>query len=255
MLPVVKPQKPVSSLGGSPLKRLNESRALSQSDTKFRHIPILALRNTGERKNNMTRLIVSVAAGVGLVGALKTGLALQFLVPVEQQSPALIVGMFIVFVGLTAAVAAAALYQFRAHFEVQAVERPAPPVGTEVSKEAVILRYTNEWGLSQAESDVALFVAKGFSNAEVADMRGCAIATVKSQLGSIYNKSGLETRYQLMAFVTDEVCSLAQTSDLEVVETAIVTELPVEKKKRRSAVDRAAMAEKDMADLPRAAQA
>ncbi|QXT38165.1 helix-turn-helix transcriptional regulator [Gymnodinialimonas ceratoperidinii] len=202
----------------------------------------------------MTKVIVTLAIGVGLVGALKTGLALEFLVPQAQQSPTLIVGLFISLCGVTASVAAGTLYCFRAHFEDQSPVRPEPVTAHGITKEAVIQRHARQWGLSQAESDVALFVAKGFSNAEVADMRGCAIATVKSQLGSIYQKSGLETRYQLMAFVTDEVCTLAQTTDTPMADVSNVTELPVEKKRRRSAVDRAADASSAIdSPLPRAA--
>lgn len=76
----------------------------------------------------------------------------------------------------------------------------------------MILRHANTWGLSQAEADVAIFVVKGFSNSEIAEMRGCAIATVKTLLGRIYHKSGFDSRYQLIAFVTDEVCATSQAS-------------------------------------------
>jgi DNA-binding CsgD family transcriptional regulator len=76
----------------------------------------------------------------------------------------------------------------------------------------VILRHANTWGLSQAEADVAIIVVKGFSNSEIAEMRGCAIATVKPLLGRIYHKSGFDSRYQLIAFVTDEVCATSQAS-------------------------------------------
>ena len=44
-------------------------------------------------------------------------------------------------------------------------------------------------------------------------MRGSALATVKTQLGRIYQKSGLDSRYQLIAFVTDEVCSMSQSPE------------------------------------------
>ena len=160
----------------------------------------------------MNRFWVSAGAAVGLVGALKTGLVAQFLLVETQQTAATLTALFALFTGLTAGVAYVAFIRFRAYFEAQRRTKLQPGADELATKEAVILRYREEWGLSQAESDVALFVAKGFSNAEIAAMRGCAIATVKSQLGSIYQKSGLETRYQMMAFVTDEVCAMAQTS-------------------------------------------
>lgn len=165
----------------------------------------------------MSRFWLMAGAGVGLVGALKTGLVVMF--AFQGDAPSLIVlsGLFALFTSLTAGVATVAFYRFRTYFEAQRKGRLTPGADESVSKETVISRYRAEWGLSAAETDVALFVAKGFSNAEIAEMRGCAIATIKSQLGSIYQKSGLETRYQMMAFVTDEVCAMAQGSDPEIV--------------------------------------
>lgn len=160
----------------------------------------------------MNKFLATACAAVCVVGALKTALVAQFLLSDAQQSTAMITSLFAFFTGLTAIVAYVAFLRFRAYFEAQRKTRLQPGEGEMASKEAVISRYRIEWGLSQAESDVALFVAKGFSNAEIADMRGCAIATVKSQLGSIYQKSGLETRYQMMAFVTDEVCAMARAA-------------------------------------------
>ena len=72
--------------------------------------------------------------------------------------------------------------------------------------------HAREWGLTKAEMDVAIMVVKGFSNAEIAAMRGSALQTVKSQLSAIYHKSGLEGRYQLMAYITDEVCETSRAS-------------------------------------------
>jgi len=89
------------------------------------------------------------------------------------------------------------------------------------------LRHAADWGLSQAEADVAIFAVKGFSNTEIAEMRGSAIATVKSQLGRIYQKSGLESRYQLIAFVTDEVCGMAAKPDTAPDRRATVSALPL----------------------------
>ena len=160
----------------------------------------------------MGRSWTSATADVALVAALSTGLVLEFLLPAEQHSWVITSGLFAVFTSLTAADAVIAFYRFRSYFEAQRKTRLAPGAGEIVFKEAVISHYRAEWGLSGAESDVALFVAKGFSNAEIAEIRGCAIATVKSQLDSIYQKSGLETRYQIIAFGTDEVCAIAQSS-------------------------------------------
>jgi DNA-binding CsgD family transcriptional regulator len=79
-------------------------------------------------------------------------------------------------------------------------------------KENIIAAHAAEWGLTKAETDVALMVVKGFSNAEIAAMRNSALQTVKSQLSAIYAKSGLEGRYQLIAYITDEVCETSKIS-------------------------------------------
>lgn len=79
------------------------------------------------------------------------------------------------------------------------------PASDETCKEEVIRHYRHEWNLSAAEVDVAIFALKGFSNNEIAALRNTTVTTVKSQLGAVYHKSGLKSRYQLIAFVTDEM--------------------------------------------------
>ncbi len=156
----------------------------------------------------MSRFWISGAAVVLAIAALKT-LAVTSFAPGLQPSVATVTGLFALFTILTAAVAWFIVTRLLTHLDNQRKERLAPGSGDPVAKETVVARYAPDWGLSQAEADVAIFVAKGFSNSEIADMRGCAIATVKSQLSKIYQKSGLESRYQLIAFVTDEVCAMA----------------------------------------------
>ena len=158
----------------------------------------------------MSKFLGQASAGVLSVAVVKTALTVQFVLPAEQADVAMISGLFAVFTGLTAGVAYVAFTKIRAMFETNRQERLELGGEAGATKESVIDHHGALWGLSQAEKDVALFVAKGLSNSEIADVRGCAIATVKSQLGAIYAKSGLETRYQLMAFVADEVCEIAQ---------------------------------------------
>lgn len=156
----------------------------------------------------MSRIWVSGVFLVTAIAALKTFIVIAFVMPVASTDLATVSGLFALFFTLTATVAYIAFTQLRGYIDRQRKKKLAPGAGEPVAKETVILRNAPVWGLSQAEADVAIFVAKGFSNGEIADMRGCATATVKSQLGRIYNKSGLESRYQLIAFVTDEVCSM-----------------------------------------------
>ncbi len=161
----------------------------------------------------MLRIWITGCLLVTAIAALKTVVVLKFVMPDADASITLISGMFALFFALTAAVAYLSFVQIRNHMERQRKVKLAPGAGEPAAKETVILRNAADWGLSQAEADVAIFVAKGFSNSEIAEMRGCAIATVKSQLSRIYAKSGLDSRYQLIGFVTDEVCAMAKEAD------------------------------------------
>ncbi len=152
------------------------------------------------------------------VAALKTALVVSFVLGTAQTNVTTIIGLFALFFALTSGVAYLCMTQLKSLLEAQRKRRFAPGEASPIAKESVVAHYAPDWGLSQAEADVAIFVAKGFSNSEVAEMRGCAIATVKSQLGSIYQKSGLGSRYQLISFVTDEVCEMAndrETDDMK----------------------------------------
>lgn len=159
----------------------------------------------------MARFWTTASTLVLGIAALKTTLVVQFAVPGAE--PGTIATLFGFFTAMTAGVGALAWRAFGKRVSDQRRKRLAPGAAAPVAKETVIARHAHDWGLSQAEADVAIFVAKGFSNNEIADMRGCALATVKSQLTKIYQKSGLETRYQLMAFVTDEVVSMAREQE------------------------------------------
>jgi DNA-binding CsgD family transcriptional regulator len=68
----------------------------------------------------------------------------------------------------------------------------------------VIAEYFEAWGLTPAESDVALLALKGFDIAEIAELRGAAAGTVRAQLSRVYEKAGVSGRPQLLAvFVED----------------------------------------------------
>ncbi|QFT99825.1 hypothetical protein FIU85_21075 (plasmid) [Roseovarius sp. THAF8] len=66
-------------------------------------------------------------------------------------------------------------------------------------------------------------------------MRGSAITTVKSQLGRIYQKFGLETRYQLIAYVTDEVVSMAKEADTPDAKVDTANVLPLVGRRKQTA--------------------
>lgn len=151
------------------------------------------------------------------IATLNTALVVGFALDGDRADFATIVGLLALFFALTSCVAYICFKQVvRYQDYLPRIEQQAKTdVVAHAAKESVIARFAPDWGLSQAEADVAIFVAKGFSNSEVAEMRGCAIATVKSQLSSIYQKSGMGTRYQLIAFVTDEICAIAHETNTE----------------------------------------
>lgn len=161
----------------------------------------------------MTRLWLSATSLVIVVAALKTSLIVRFVLPSAHAEPAVVFGLFLALAAATAGVFYFCYCHLRHMLDAQRKARLEPGMSEPIAKETIVARTAPEWNLSQAEADVAIFVAKGFSNSEIAQMRGCAIATVKSQLGSIYRKSGLGSRYQLIAFVTDEVCAMAKGSE------------------------------------------
>ena len=62
-----------------------------------------------------------------------------------------------------------------------------------------------EWRLSPSEQAVAIYAMKGFSNAEIANLRSTTASTVKSQMNAIYRKTGLGNRQQLISFLVEEL--------------------------------------------------
>lgn len=159
----------------------------------------------------MNRYMVSASVLVLCVAGLKTVLMTSFVLPSVDMGKVL--GLFALFTALTAGVSYFAYNRVRALVEAQRKLKLAPGQGDTASKESVIQQCARSWGLSKAEGEVASLAAKGFSNSEIAEMRGSSVPTVNTQLGSIYQKSQLDSRYQLIAFVTDEVCEMATESD------------------------------------------
>ncbi|MCV2865766.1 helix-turn-helix transcriptional regulator [Albidovulum sediminicola] len=66
-------------------------------------------------------------------------------------------------------------------------------------------QYFEDWGLTVSEADVAAFTIKGYSIAEVAQMRGSAEATVKAHLNAIYRKAGVTGRSQLASLLIEDL--------------------------------------------------
>ncbi len=69
----------------------------------------------------------------------------------------------------------------------------------------VIYAHFDAWKLTPAERDIANFLVKGSSIAEIAALRGSAEGTIKSHLNAIYRKSGANGRGELMAEILDSL--------------------------------------------------
>lgn len=63
----------------------------------------------------------------------------------------------------------------------------------------------DEWELTPAERDVALFSIKGLSTADIAGLRSTSEGTVKAQTNAIYRKAGVSGRPQLLSLFIDEL--------------------------------------------------
>lgn len=89
--------------------------------------------------------------------------------------------------------------------------------------EMLTLRF-DEWALTGAERDVAMFAIKGLNVQEIATLRATSEGTVKAQTAAIYRKAGVTGRPQLLSlFIDDMMGNPKQEQKLEKV--AFVTRL------------------------------
>jgi DNA-binding NarL/FixJ family response regulator len=58
----------------------------------------------------------------------------------------------------------------------------------------------DEWALSPAEKDIALFMLKGLNNVEIAEVTGKRQGTIKAQCNAVFRKSELSNRAQLASY-------------------------------------------------------
>ena len=62
-----------------------------------------------------------------------------------------------------------------------------------------------EWGVTDAESDVATLMLKGLSHKEIATIRDCSEATVRQHAATVYRKANLTGRAQLTAYFLEDL--------------------------------------------------
>ncbi|MEP1538225.1 MAG: hypothetical protein ABJQ34_11555 [Paracoccaceae bacterium] len=61
------------------------------------------------------------------------------------------------------------------------------------------------WSLTSAEREVAILAIKGFSIAEMADLRETKQGTIKAQCASVYKKADVAGRLQLLSVFLDDL--------------------------------------------------
>ena len=63
----------------------------------------------------------------------------------------------------------------------------------------------DEWGLTAAERDVALFAIKGLTVQDIARLRATSEGTVKAQTAAIYRKADVSGRPQLLSLFIEDL--------------------------------------------------
>lgn len=77
----------------------------------------------------------------------------------------------------------------------------------------IMLGQFDTWGLTPSEADVAGFAVKGMTTAEIAQLRGAAEGTVKSQLNAVYRKAGVSGRSGLLGLLVDDLMATPLIKD------------------------------------------
>ena len=94
--------------------------------------------------------------------------------------------------------------------EVQMTEQRMQRISGDFS-DLVGLRF-RDWGLSPAETEIALLTIKGLCIAEIARLRDSREGTVKSHLGAIFRKAGVKSRTELLAKFVDDFLEHASSA-------------------------------------------
>jgi DNA-binding CsgD family transcriptional regulator len=118
----------------------------------------------------------------------------------------------------TAGVTALLFSRFRAHQEEQAVlleeldeARSQGQAWRERAQRHItglsraIQEQFDQWGLSVAESEVAMLMLKGFSHKEIARLRNTSEQTIRQQARVVYAKADVNSRHAFCAFFLEDL--------------------------------------------------
>jgi DNA-binding CsgD family transcriptional regulator len=70
---------------------------------------------------------------------------------------------------------------------------------------AAIHKQFGIWHLTKAEAEIGLFILKGLSHKEIAQVRQTSERTIREQARALYRKSGLSGRAELSAFFLEDL--------------------------------------------------
>ncbi len=73
----------------------------------------------------------------------------------------------------------------------------------------------DEWGLTVAERDVALFAIKGMTVQDIARLRDTSEGTVKAQTAAIYRKADVSGRPQLLSLFIEDMMGTERAGESE----------------------------------------
>ena len=68
------------------------------------------------------------------------------------------------------------------------------------------------WGFTYAEREIAILVLRGFTNAQIAELRETKVGTVKVQIHKLIQKTNSASRTDFMAVFMDEFLDFAAES-------------------------------------------
>lgn len=158
--------------------------------------------------NAKTRTRERKATGISILVALQALACAFFLADLAGDLMADGIGAHLVIEGMAAIALLAAVVlgalQVRSLIAAARRDEAAVAAAQGALAELIHLRF-EEWQLTAAEADVALFALKGCDIGEIAGLRGSAAGTVRAQLARVYAKAGVDSQSGLIALFLEEL--------------------------------------------------
>jgi DNA-binding CsgD family transcriptional regulator len=167
-----------------------------------------------------TRTRERKAAGISILVALQALACAFFVGDLVGDVVAEGIGLHLLIEGLAALalLVAVILGAMQVRSLVAAARRDEAAVAAAQGALADLIRLRFEdWQLTAAEADVALFALKGCDIAEIAGMRGSAAGTVRAQLARVYAKASVDSQSGLIALFLEELIALPDQSPVAVL--------------------------------------